>query len=469
MGEEQRKLYHLSIHEAGRLIASRQLSPVELTRAFLDRIETVDTALKSYVTVLPDAALEQARVAEAEVMRGRYRGRLHGIPVAFKDLFDTKGVRTTAQSRVMEHRVPETDATAVLRLREAGTVLLGKLAMGEFALGGMKNGLFGEARNPWNVDYATGGSSSGSGAAVAAGLCMGSLGSDSGGSIRGPASLCGIVGLKPTYGRVSRYGVIPLSWSLDHCGPMTWTVEDAAIMLQAIAGHDPKDPASSEEPVPDYPDLLEEDVRGLTIGVPRHYFFDSSAGVEPETREAVNTALTQLEGLGARLEEVHIPTLEHAVTANTIMMLSEGFAYHRANLIAQPEAFGDTVRNRLYLGSLFSASDYLQAQRVRSKLRREFASTFRQVDVIAGPTKGKPAAPSSGEGADSIGVMGRPSFTSPFDQTGLPAISVPCGFNQAGLPIGLQIAGKPFDEVTVLRVAYTYQQHARWSERRPIP
>ncbi len=468
MGETQKALYHLSIKEAGGLIESRQLSPVELTRAFLDRIGTVDEELSSYVTVLPDAALEQARVAEAEVMGGRYRGPLHGIPVAFKDLFDTKGVRTTAQSRVMEHRVPDTDATAALRLREAGTVLLGKLAMGEFAIGGMKS-LFGQARNPWNVDYATGGSSSGSGAAVAAGLCMGALGSDSGGSIRGPSALCGIVGLKPTYGRVSRYGVIPLSWSLDHCGPMTWTVEDAAIMLQTIAGHDPKDPSSSEEPVPDYPGLLDRDVKGLTIGVPRHYLLDSNAGVEPETWASVETALAQMEGLGAHLEEVHIPSLEHAVTANTIIMLSEGFAYHRANLITQPEAFGDAVRIRMYLGSLFSVSDYLQAQRVRSKLKREFASAFRRVDTIAGPTKGKPAGLLSAEGADSIGVMGRPSFTSPFDQTGLPAISVPCGFTQAGLPIGMQIIGKPFDEITVLNVAHTYQQHARWYERRPIP
>ena len=279
MGEEQRKLYHLSIHEAGRLIASRQLSPVELTRAFLDRIGTVDAALRSYVTVLPDTALEQAREAEAEVMRGRYRGRLHGIPVAFKDLFDTKGVRTTAQSRVMEHRVPDTDATAALRLREAGTVLLGKLAMGEFAIGGMKS-LFGQARNPWNLDYATGGSSSGSGAAVAAGLCMGSLGSDSGGSIRGPSSLCGIVGLKPTWGRVSRAGAFALSDSLDHIGPMKRSAADAAVMLGIIAGRDPKDPTSLAAPVPDYLADLDAGIAGLRIA------FDERVGRIEAARDA---------------------------------------------------------------------------------------------------------------------------------------------------------------------------------------
>lgn len=468
MPELQQELHHLSIHEAGHLLSTRQLSPVELTRAYLERIEAVDPAVRAYVAVLADAALAQARTAEAEILAGRYRGLLHGIPVAFKDLIDIQGVRTTAQSRVMEHRVADADASVVLRLREAGAVLLGKLAMGEFALGDM-NSLFGPTHNPWNLDYGTGGSSSGCGAAIAAGLCMGALGTDSGGSIRGPAALCGIVGLKPTYGRVSRHGVVPLSWSLDHCGPMTWTVEDAAIMLQVIAGYDAKDPTSVQAPVPVYPDLLDQDLQGLKIGVPRHYFFAGDAGVGAETQDVVNVALAELEGLGASLVEVHIPTLEHAVTANTIIMLSEGFAYHKDNLAVKPEMFGDTVRSRLYLGSLFSVSDYLQAQRVRSKLRFEFAQMFQRVDVIAGPTKGRPAAPLSAEGADALAVMGRPSFCSPFDQTGLPALSIPCGFNKDGLPIGLQVAGKPFDEALVLRVGHAYQEQARWHERRPLP
>ena len=465
MSEAQKELCYLTIAQASRLIQGRQLSPVELTQAFLERIEAVDGRLKSYVTLLSDIALEEARAAEAEISRGSYRGPMHGIPVALKDLYDTKGVRTTAQSKVMEHRVPTEDATTTRMLREAGAVLLGKLAMHEFALGGPQTSLFDQARNPWNLDYVTGGSSSGSGAAVAAGLCMGSLGSDTGGSIRGPASFCGIVGLKPTYGRVSRHGVVPLSWSLDHCGPMTWTVEDAALMLRAIAGHDHKDPTTSHAPVPDYAASLREDIRGLTIGVPRHYFFDAESGVDPETVAAVDKALADLEGLGAHLEEVTVPSLEYASIANTVMMLSEAFTYHQANLISQPQNFGEIVRTRFYLGGLFTAGDYVQAQRARSRIKREFAETLQRVDVVAMPTSVSPAF--TFQGVDPLAMAEKPSFTGPFNQTGMPAISVPCGFNEAGLPLGLQIAGKPFDEATVLRVAYAYQQHARWYEKRP--
>ncbi|SVB53011.1 uncharacterized protein METZ01_LOCUS205865, partial [marine metagenome] len=269
----------LTIGEASGLIKDKKLSPVDLTKAYLDRIEAIDGKVKSYVTPLPESALQEARVAEADIQKGNYHGPLHGVPIGLKDLYDTKGVRTTGQSKVFEHRVPEEDATVVTKLHEAGTVLLGKLAMHEFALGGPKTSLFDQANNPWNLDHVTGGSSSGSGAAIAAGLAMGSLGSDTGGSIRGPAALCGIVGLKPTYGRVSRYGVLPLSWSLDHVGPMTWTVEDTALMLQVIAGHDPKDATSSHEPVPDYSAALQADLKGIRVGVPRHYFFADDVGL----------------------------------------------------------------------------------------------------------------------------------------------------------------------------------------------
>ena len=458
-------LYHLTIGEAGRLIRDGQLSPVELTTAFLERIEEVDGRLKSYVTLLADSALEQARAAEAEVQRGDYRGPLHGIPIALKDLYDTAGVRTTAQSRVMEHRVPSHTSTAGERLSEAGAVLLGKLAMHEFALGGPETSLFEQARNPWNLEYVTGGSSSGSGAAVAAGLCMGSLGSDTGGSIRGPASFCGIVGLKPTYGRVSRYGVVPLSWSLDHCGPMTWNVEDAAIMLQAIAGSDPLDPTASPAPVPDYSAALHQDVRGLKIGVPRHYFFDHDSGVDRETTAAVDKALAELEGLGAQVEEVRIPALAHATTANMVMMFSEAFAYHEKSLASQPENFGEQVRTPFLMGGLFTASDYIQAQRARSRLRREYVETLRNVDVLAMPTSFAP--PSTFGDVDTFARLKLPSFTAPLNQAGAPAISVPCGFNEAGLPLSFQIAGKAFDEATVLRVAHAYERHAGWSDRRP--
>ena len=464
MTESQNELCFLTIHQASRLIQSRELSPLELTSAFLERIEAVDGRLKSYVTLLAESALANARTAEAEVVRGEYRGPLHGIPIALKDLYDTKGVRTTAQSKVLETRVPGEDATTTRKLREAGAVLLGKLAMHEFALGGPQTSLFDQARNPWSLEHITGGSSSGSGAAVAAGLCMGSLGSDTGGSIRGPASLCGIVGLKPTYGRVSRYGVVPLSWSLDHCGPMTWTVEDSALMLQAIAGPDPRDPTASHAPVPDYSASLGDGIRGLTVGVPRDYFFNPDV-LEPETASVVDKALADLEGLGARILEVNVPSLEYAAIANTVIMLGEAFAYHRSNLQSQPQNFGDIVRLRFYMGGLFTAADYVQAQRARSRVKREFAETLQQVDVIAVPTSARPAATFAA--FDPFSTMLPPSFTAPFNETGMPAISIPCGFNQAGLPIGLQIAGKPFDESAVLGVAYAYQQHAKWYETRP--
>src|SRR5919106_677604 len=306
----QTELCYWTIRDAGRLLQSRKLSPVELMRAFLNRIEQLDPKLQAYITVLSDRAMAEARRAEAEILRGDYRGPLHGIPIALKDLYDTQGIRTTASSRVMANRVPSEDATTTARLAAAGSILLGKLAMHEFALGGPDPTCgFPLARNPWNLEHIPGGSSSGSGAAVAAGLCMGSLGSCTGGSIRGPASHCSIVGLKPTYGRVSRYGVVPLSWTLDHCGPMTWTVEDAAIMLQAIAGYDPKDPTSSRAPVPDYAASLIENVRGMTIGVPRHFFFADDPSINRETLAVVEAGFKTPAEVGGGVVEVKIPSL----------------------------------------------------------------------------------------------------------------------------------------------------------------
>ena len=460
------KLYHLTIRQAGELLSRREMSPVELTRAFLDRIEATDERLHSFITVLGDEALEEARTAEAEILRGGYKGPLHGIPFALKDLYDTAGIRTTAGSRVDFDRVPVEDATATARLKAAGAVLLGKLAMHEYALGGPDfTTPFEPARNPWNLAHITGGSSSGSASAVASGQCMAALGSCTGGSIRGPASLCGIVGLKPTYGRVSRAGVVTLSWSQDHCGPMTWTVEDTAFMLQAIAGHDPKDPTSSNAPVPDYSLSLKEDVRGLTIGVPRHFFFDPNPSVNPEVVSTVEKALETLGELGANLEEVNIPSLEYVRAANVIIMLSEAYAFHERNLKARPKDFGEMVRARFRIGGLLSAGDYVQAQRCRQVVKREFAEVLRKVDLLVTPTMTQPAA--AFQGYDATSTIRGPSFTAPFNVTGLPAISVPCGFTANGLPVGMQIAGKPFDEPTVLRAAYTYQQHARWFERRP--
>ena len=338
--------------------------------------------------------------------------------------------------------------------------------MHEFALGGPDfTTPFEPARNPWNTAHVTGGSSSGSGSAVAAGQCMGALGSCTGGSIRGPASLCGIVGLKATYGRVSRAGVVTLSWSQDHCGPMTWTVEDTAYMLQAIAGYDPKDPTTSRAPVPDYSLSLQEDIRGVQIGVPRHFFFSNEPGVNQEVVSIVDRQLGVLEELGAELVEVTIPSLEYVRPANVVIMLTEAYAYHEPNLKSRPHEFGEMVRARFRIGGMLSASDYVQAQRTRKLVKREVAQTLEQVDLLVSPTMTQPAA--AFEGYDSTSTVRGPSFTAPYNLTGLPAISVPCGFTEAGLPVGMQLAGKPFDEPGVIRAAYTYEQHSRWFDRRP--
>ena len=459
------ELYFLTIGEASGLIKDKKLSPVELTQAYLDRMGAIDGKVKSYVTPLPESALQEARVAEADIQKGNYHGPLHGVPIGLKDLYDTKGVRTTGQSKVFEHRVPTEDATVVTKLQEAGTVLLGKLAMHEFALGGPKTSLFDQANNPWNLEHVTGGSSSGSGAAIAAGLAMGSLGSDTGGSIRGPAALCGIVGLKPTYGRVSRYGVLPLSWSLDHVGPMTWTVEDAALMLQVIAGHDPKDPTSSKEPVPDYSAALQTDLKGVRVGVPRHYFFADDVGLDDDTRNSVEKGIQTLKELGATVRDIEIPSLSLASIANTVIMIAEANAYHAKNLKSQPQNYGDIVRSRFILGGAFTSADYIQSMRARSRLRREFAQAFESVDIMAMPVMSKPAA--ALKDFDPMGMMMTPSMMGPFNQTGLPAMSVPCGFSSLGLPIGMQIAAAPFNEAAVIRAGHAYQQQSRWHDQRP--
>ena len=460
------ELHYLTIGEAAPLIASGELSPVELTRAYLDRIEAVDGRLDSYVTLTSELALSQARQAEAEIRAGNCRGPLHGIPIALKDLYDTAGIRTTAMSRVTPDRVPDEDATTVAKLYEAGVVLLGKLAMHEFALGGPDfTSLFPPARNPWNTEHMPGGSSSGSGAAVAAGLCMCALGSDTGGSIRGPASMCGIVGIKPTFGRVSNYGVVPLSWSQDHCGPMTWTVEDTAIMLQAIAGYDPKDPTTADVPVQDYLAGLRDGVRGLTIGVPREYFYEEAPGVDVQVIEAAERALEALSELGAEIRDVEIPHIKYAQAANQVIMMSEAYSFHEANLKSRRQDYGDMVRNRFLLGGLLSASDYNQALRVRRVIKDEMADALHQADVLVTPTYASPAPKIEGYAGGT--TLTQPSFTGPFNVSGLPAVSTPSGLSGDGLPMGLQIVGRPFDEATALRVAYAYEQTARFIDRRP--
>jgi aspartyl-tRNA(Asn)/glutamyl-tRNA(Gln) amidotransferase subunit A len=458
MPAPEKPLFHLTIHEAQKLIRSRALSPVELTAAILKRIEAVDGQLHAYLNLMADSALAEARVAEAEILRDRHKGALHGIPVAVKDQLDIKG----APAAIRQRDLSAEDATAVHKLRVAGAVMLGKLTMSSLPSDPP------QPRNPWNTDHITGGSSTGPGAAVAAGLCMGALGEDTAGSIRNPASLCGIVGLKPTYGRISRYGLAPLSWSLDHCGPMTWVVEDAAYMLQAVAGYDPKDPTSIRAPVPDYVAALREDVKGMAIGVPRQFIQECRFRTDPEILALVDKAIGELESLGAAVEEVALPTLKLATIANAVIYYNEYFAAHRSEVRTLLKSAATSRRARLYLGILTSAADYIQAQRIRSRLKRECAEVFRQVDLLALPCQLKPASTFEESGPlDTLYKHLAPEFHGPFNLAGLPAISIPCGFSRTNLPVALQLVGKPFDERTVLRAAYAYQQHARWYERRP--
>ena len=456
------ELCYLSIEEAGGRLRDCELSPVELTLAYLERIEALDGRLHSYLHVARDRALEDARRAEAEIRRGEWRGPLHGIPIALKDIFDTAGVPTTGGSRIYRDRVPERSSTVSARLDAAGAVLLGKLTMSELAMTGPP-GFGEEARNPWNLDCAPGWSSSGSGVAVAAGLCAGACGSDSGGSIRFPASYNNIVGLMPTYGRVSRQGVIPLTWSIDQLGPMTRCVEDAALMLGVIAGHDPRDRTSSSAPVADYRAALREDVRGLRIGILRQ----GIECAEPETQNAVERAIAELELLGAVAEEVAVPHFEEMHIANSILYLAEGFAIYRETLERQAESLGQVFRIYTYLGALFTAEEYIQAQRLRSRTRREVAALFDRVDLLALPAASGPARPLAD--FDPF-MLAKPSRSAPleiFNLAACPALSVPCGFSTSGLPIGLQLAARPLDEAGLLRAAYTLQQHLGLHLRHP--
>jgi aspartyl-tRNA(Asn)/glutamyl-tRNA(Gln) amidotransferase subunit A len=454
-------LCDLGIAELGRRYRARELSPVDVATAHLARIDRLDKRLNSYITLTPDRALADARAAEIAWQRGD-AGPLAGVPIAYKDLYATRGVRTTAGSALLADWVPDHDATCVSRLHEAGMVMLGKLITHEFAFGIQFPGhRFPPARNPWNLDHIPGGSSSGSGAALAAGLTVGALGSDTGGSIRGPAAFCGIVGLKPTYGRVSRAGVVTLSWTLDHTGPMARTVEDCALLLQALAGHDPADPASSGEPVSDYTGGLGNGIRGLRVGVPRDYFFHD---VKPEVADAFEQAAGTLRRLGAEVRDVSIPSIWTA-PAFMVIMLSEAFAYHARDLRQRPELYGEVLREKLMAGALFTAEEYVQAQRLRSRLREEMHRVLAEVDLLATPTMSG-TAPSFSTVLDPDFPFAR-SNMAPFNLVGLPALALPCGFAPGGLPISLQLAGRPFDEATVLRAGHAYEQATDWHRRRP--
>jgi aspartyl-tRNA(Asn)/glutamyl-tRNA(Gln) amidotransferase subunit A len=458
-------LHFLTIAEAARLIERRQLSPVELTRAFLDRITAIDPQLNAYLLVTAEHALAQAGKAEAEIMAGGYRGPMHGIPFALKDIYCTAGIRTTCHSRTRADSVPAFDATTVSKLYQAGAVLLGKLATHEFAHGGPSFDLpWPAARNPWNREHATGGSSSGSGAGVAAGLMMGSLGSDTGGSIRNPAALCGLVGLKPTYGLVSRYGVYTNSFSYDHAGPMTWTVEDCAIMLQAIAGHDPQDPASADRPLPEYRAGLGQSLKGMRIGVLRH-LYESDVPVAASLKTALEAAFDVLRSLGATLEDAQIrPAADyHAVKITGAE--SELYAVHEPVLRTRLGEFGEDFLGRV-LGALFiSGADYMQASRQRRRMIAEMAPLYDRFDafVTAGP------GPASRLDAwRTINFWHNSSVTTPFNVTGGPALVQCIGFTPDGLPLSMQVAGRPFADATVLKVAHAYEAATPWRARRPV-
>ena len=465
MAVKTEELCYLSLASLGKEYRAKGLSPGEVTEAYLERIRRLDDQVHAYITLTAERAREEAKIAEQALARGQDRGPLHGIPIALKDLFNTRGLRTTAHSKVLVDNIPEEDATCVRKLAEAGTVLLGKLSMHEFAFGGPQaDAPFPPARNPWDLERVPAGSSSGSGAALAAGMCAGALGSDTGGSIRGPASYCGIVGLKPTYGLVSRSGVLPLAWSLDHAGPMARTVEDCAILLQAIAGYDPSDPASANVPVPDYQADLRKGMAGLRIGAPLAYL-ESVPDLSPETYTALRTALDQLSRLGAEVKSVEFPEHEHHQIVNSGILVAEAFAYHQPTLTSHPELYGRRFVSRIRDGALLSAADYITLLRGRALIKRRMAELMQEIDILAMPTSTHPAETFAEE--EAMPSFRRTSFTRPFNITGQPAISIPCGFSSAGLPIGLQLVGRPFEDATVLRAAHAYEQATDWHRRRP--
>lgn len=445
-----------TIREAGAALRSGDISALELTETVLARIAARNPILNAYITVTAEAARTAARSADEELRAGRDRGPLHGIPLGVKDLFDTAGVRTTAGSTFFAQRVPPQDATAVARLRAAGAVLVGKHNTHEWAYGTTTmNPHFGPARNPHDPARIPGGSSGGSAVAVADGMCFGALGTDTGGSVRGPASLCGIVGLKPTYGRVPRTGVIPLAWTLDHVGPLGRRVEDVALLLGAIAGHDPADPASADVPVPDYCEGLDRGVAGLRLGLLRAPQMDEA---EPEVRAAVEAAARALARDGAAVTEVQAPLLADAEAISLQIMGPEAAAYHLHRLRTNPDGFGADTRQRLELGAAQSAVDYILAQRARARLIAEVEAWFEHVDAVLLPATARTAAPI---GPDAAALMrAYPSPRRPFNLTGHPALSVPCGRDSLGLPIGLQIVGRYWDETTVLRVAAAWERLA---------
>jgi len=461
------ELHHLTIAEAGRLFRSRKLSPIELTRAYLDRIEAIDGSLHSYLTVTADRALAEARTAETELMAGNDRGPMHGIPYGLKDAYETAGIRTTCHSKLLENYVPKNDATAQKKLRAGGGVLLGKHALWEFTFGGPSyDQPWPAAINPWDAKRALMGSSTGSGAAIAAGLCAGAMGSDTGGSIRSPAALCGLAGFKPTYGRISRAGILPNTFSFDHAGPMAWTVEDCALMLQVTAGHDPADPGSYDVPVDDYAGSLDQSLKGKRIGLIRDWY-DGEGKTWPEAVKAIDDAVAVFKSLGCTVEEIKVPTMRQFLDCKIPITLSEIYAAYEKDLKTRMEDFGRQFRYRIMPGVMIRGSDYVHALRWRTALAKEMLAHFAKVDfMLTAGHLGEPPQVTPGAPPAILNAT-NPSVTTPFNLTGQPALALCCGYLPDGFPIGMQIAGKPFDEAGVLAAGHAFETAASFRRRRP--
>ncbi|MEL0112578.1 MAG: amidase [Rickettsiales bacterium] len=458
-------LHYLSIAEAGKLIAKGDLSPVELTEALLARIEAINPKLDAFLDIAAEQARADAKTAEAEIKGGGYRGPLHGMPYGLKDIIDYSGRKTTAHSKLLQDNVADSDATVTAKLKAAGGIFMGKLATHEFAIGGPSFDLpWPPARNPWNTDRHPGGSSSGSGAAVSAGLLPGALGSDTGGSVRHPASMCSLAGMKPTYGRVSRAGVVPLSFSLDNVGPLTRTVEDNAIMLTAIAGHDPRDPASARAEVTDFTGDLDKGVKGMRIGLVRH-FYTKDLDAQDEMAASIDAAAATLRDLGATVEEVEMPPLSEFAAINRVILLSEAYAIHEEWLQERPGDYAHFTRERLLPGAFMRATHYVQALRHREKMKHAFDEMMRSYDAVL--TASSMQVPCRIDDVPEVERTYSRQSRTPFNVIGNPALVVPSGFDKDGLPLSIQIAGRAFDEATVYRIGRAYEQATRWFEKHP--
>lgn len=463
-------LYFLSVSELSHLIQKKEISPVEVLEAHLSRIESLEPKLNSFITLLPEQAREDAREAEKEILKGKYRSPLHGIPFGLKDLYYVKGIRNTSGSKIYDHFIPQYDSTVAFKLKEAGAILLGKLNLHPFAYGTTgENEEYGHMHNPWNLHLIAGGSSGGNGSSVASGECPFAMSSDTGGSIRIPASLCGIVGLKPTYGRVSRYGIVPLAWSQDHAGPMARTVEDCALIMNIVSGYDPQDPTSAHLMVPDYTQALKKEIKGIRLGVIKEAL---ELPIESYVKESFWKAVDQLTDLEAIISEVSFPIYHYGSSIASIIQMAEATAYHIELIRKHGLQLFPPVRLRLESGIFISATDYIQAERARTLFYRQSLELFKTVDLLLTPTLPTTAFPigttSLKIGEQKVNVVSLlTQYTRPFNLNGFPAITIPCGFSENQLPIGLQIIGRPFDEETVLRTAYAYQQSTDWHLKRP--